>query len=182
MFDFKIGRADGKIIEAHRLALGSQWVTLHNLLLQKPSLLSKKLPFSSKCVEPLISYFYDEQKPLDFMAAVAVSVAEVYRASSLLTYALRRIRQEYIEVHQALEAWKLVRDLDSNMGSINSIGVISEYCSARIQDNLGDLNRSEKAQEILNGMDQEELIRLYNDLSKSTEAEKKRREWRVEQM
>lgn len=183
MFDFKIGCGDGKIIEAHRLVLGSQWVALHNLMLQIPSLLYKELPFSSKCVEPLISYFYDEQKPLDFMAAVAVvSVAEVYRAPSLLTYALRRIRQEDIEVHQALEAWKLVRDLDPDMGSINSIEVVSEYCAARIQDKLGDMKRSEKAQEILSNMDQEELIRLYNDLSKSIGAEEKRREERLEEM
>lgn len=181
-FDMEVKCSDGESIEAHTLVLGSQWIDLHQKLLINPELRVAHVPFSSLSMEPLISYFYDEQKPLEFMTAVAaVGPAEDYCVPTLLIQALRRIRQENLDVHQALEAWKLINSDQDNLNFSPALQLVNEYCAARIQDKLGDLKRSDKAQEMLKDMDKEMLILLYIDLSRCIGVEEGRRKERIKE-
>lgn len=103
-------------------------------------------------------------------------MTETYGLVGLLTLALRRIKQEDMNVHQALAAWRQLGDRDNE--SLMAHIVVREYCAARIQDKLSLLEGSKEAQEMLKEMDHAELIRLYNDMSKVTGAEEQRRKKR----
>ncbi|KAG5367139.1 hypothetical protein CJU89_1591 [Yarrowia sp. B02] len=119
-------------------------------------------------MEPFVSYLYDEKKPLSFMEAVSVvAMAEGYHVLPFLIQALRRIQREKLEVHQALEVWKLMTLDIKKSSSEYSPKLVRDYCAALIQEQLADLESSEKAQELLSDMSQEDLVCLYNDLSRT---------------
>lgn len=181
--DFKIICADKEELLAHSIVLASRWDDIHNILVHTPEQKSYKVSWASSLVEPVIAHCYGEEpKPLDLVTATGVALAaRDFGMPELLTFALRRIKQESAEVSTNLKAYIAASFFPGSSNSKNSTAkTIRNYLACRIQEQLSTLAGSKETQELLKDMEKSHLISLYNDLSKNTGAEETRRQKRRE--
>lgn len=167
-FDFKIVCLNEEEIEVHSLILASQWSFFSNMMESNMSEVSSKkltLDYPVEWIEAIVSLFYDEKKPLDFDTATGVViVAQMYDIPELLTQAMRRIKQEDMDVHLAINSWQKVKLHNK---------AVSDHCAGQAKQKIANLHNSTDAQNALNELSQLELIELLNNLSLTAKAQNK---------
>lgn len=179
--DFTIICSDNREIPVHSIVLASQWIKVHNLLVEYPESTSFAVDYPESWMIPLVNHFYDESATLGFMDAVNVlSAAECLGVSVMVIRALIRIKQEKMSIHQALEAWRSLKP-ERNVKRATAHQVAAEYCAERIEEMLHELEGSDEAQEVLADMSKQELIALYNDMSKSIGVAEEREQYRAKE-
>lgn len=165
--DFTIICDDNKEIKVHSLILSAQWEFFENMLESKMSEATTstlRLRYPVEWIEALVSHFYDERKSMDFETATGVViVAQIYDVPELLVQAMRRIKEEDMDIHQALLGWKRAHLVENK--------AVRDYCAKRISSEMSKLSSSKTSQAILGDLTQLEFVQLLNDLSLSAKTE-----------
>ncbi|AOW00307.1 hypothetical protein B0I72DRAFT_139623 [Yarrowia lipolytica] len=155
--DFVIACEDGDI-PVHSIILKASWPFFDRLLDSKMQEATDKrltLPYPKEWIEPLVSHFYGEQRNMSFEEATGVIItAAVYDLPALHSLALRRIREETMDVLMAVVAWKRAYE------AMNQ--ALMEYCGAVIQT---EMKNFPKVQHLLQDFSQDEFLQLFSHMS-----------------
>lgn len=165
-YDFTIICDDNKEIKVHSLILSAQWNFFETMLESKMSEAATstlRLRYPVEWIEAVVSHFYDERKPMDFKTATGVViVAQIYDIPELLTKAIRRIKEEDMNIHQALLGWKRAHSVENK--------AVRDFCASSVSKEMTKLSGSKASQDILGDLTQVEFVQLFNDLSLSAKA------------
>lgn len=163
--DFTLVCAGEDEIPVHSVYLSCQWPFFKNTLESNMTETRSRtllLNHPVSWIEAMVSHFYDERKQLDFDTAVGVLVvAQIYQVPDLLTQAITRIKEEDMDIHQALQVWKQVGQVDNS--------AVKEYCANKIRLMMSTLYNSSTSQDLLSDLTQAQFIRLFNDMSLSAQ-------------
>lgn len=166
--DFVIECEDGEI-PVHCVILKS-WLFFERLLESTMQESVKKrlhIPYPKEWVEPLVSHLYGEQSSLTFDEATGVIVtAAVYDLPHLHAQAMRRIRQETLDVTKAVVTWKRAFEVKNE--------ALLEYCGAVIQNEMKNMP---KVRHLIEEFSQEEFVQLFSDMSLSAQKEAAKRDY-----
>lgn len=166
--DFTISCKGGDL-QVHSLVLSTLWPFFKGLLDTKMEEQENKklnLNYPVIWIEAVISYLYEERKPLHFDQAVGlIEVAQVYDLPELLTKAMQRIKAEKMDLQQAMRAWMQAHVAENT--------AMREYCAKKIR---GMLSVGKVPEELLVEFTKEQFVQLHLDFARNevvTEPEQK---------